>query len=58
MALDQPEEHVVEPNGTEKDNLTIITPDENEQAPPPATDCTWADIFVLSIEIALTNIHR
>ena len=41
MMVDQPEEHVVEPNGIEKDNLTIINPDENEQAMPLASDCRW-----------------
>lgn len=36
--IDQPEEHVVEPNGTDSDNLAIINPDETEQALPDASD--------------------
>jgi ubiquitin carboxyl-terminal hydrolase 7 len=41
MMIDQPEEHVVEPNGTDSDNLAIINPDETEQALPDASDCRW-----------------
>jgi hypothetical protein len=40
MMVDQPEEHVVEPNGTDTEELAIINPD-SEHGHPPANDCLW-----------------
>jgi ubiquitin carboxyl-terminal hydrolase 7 len=40
MILDQPEEHVVDPNGVENDELAIINPDSENEA-PLATDCAF-----------------
>lgn len=40
MLVDTPEEHVVEPNGVDNDEVAIITPEADEkEAPVLATDC-------------------
>lgn len=38
MLLDQPEEHIVEPNGTESEDVAIINPDSMETDVVLATD--------------------
>ncbi len=40
MAVDPPEEHIVEPNGTETDNIAIINPDAMDSDIVLASDCT------------------
>lgn len=42
MAVDAPEEHVVEPNGTETDDVAIINPDAMETDQLLASDCMLA----------------
>lgn len=40
MLVDTPEEHIVEPNGVDNDDVAIITPEADEkEAPVLATDC-------------------
>ena len=40
MLIDTPEEHIVEPNGVENDDVAIITPEADEKEPTVlATDC-------------------
>ena len=39
MAVDPPEEHVVEPNGTVTDDVVIINPDTESDAALLANDC-------------------
>jgi ubiquitin carboxyl-terminal hydrolase 7 len=40
MMVDAPEEHVVEPNGTEPDDVAIIHPDSMDVDTLLASDCT------------------
>ena len=39
MMVDAPEEHIVEPNGTETDDVAIINPDNMETDHLLASDC-------------------
>lgn len=41
MMVDGPEEHVVEPNGTESDDVAIINPDAMETDQLLASDCEY-----------------
>lgn len=44
MLVDTPEEHIVEPNGVDNDDVAIITPDADEkEAPVLANDCELDD---------------
>lgn len=40
MVVDAPEEHVVEPNGTEAEDVAIINPDAMDTDSLLASDCT------------------
>lgn len=42
MAVDAPEEHVVEPNGAESENVAVINPDAMDTDTLLASDCTLA----------------
>ena len=41
MLVDQPEEHIVEPNGTESEDVAVINPDSMDVDAPVATDRTF-----------------
>lgn len=41
MLVDQPEAHIVEPNGTESEDVAVINPDGMDVDTPVATDRTF-----------------
>lgn len=47
MMVDAPEEHVVEPNGTETDDVAIINPDAMDTDTLLASDCALPCCFPL-----------